>query len=145
MKAIVIVFITIFSTAISTVASATDSSTQNPVYGKWLRTDHPDCPSTYSFHRDGTMKFISKPEISENRFTISKTPDSNGLYRIEYTITKTNGRMPCDSEGFGEDEVLPVGFQGSIYVYFRRNNTEMFVCPDTEIDLGCAGPYQRGP
>jgi hypothetical protein len=142
MKAIVIVFITIFSTAISTVASAADSSTQNPLYGKWLRTDHPDCASTYNFHPDGRMELTSDPEIRESRFAVSKTKDSNGFYHIEYTITKTNGLAGCDSEGSGGDDMFPVGLTGTIFVYFGLNKNEMFVCPEPITD-DCAGPFQR--
>jgi hypothetical protein len=142
-KTIVIVFITICSTAISAVACATDSST-HPLYGKWRdEVDH--CTGIYHFRPDGTMEMTEGPEVNESRVIISKTPDSNGFYRVEYKITKTNGLTGCDSEGHGGEYEFPVGSTGTIYVYFLIND-DILVCPGSSPELlynSCAGPFRR--
>jgi len=143
-KTITIIFITYFFVANSAVASEADSSIKNPIYGKWLLAES-HCTMTYRFHQNGTMITTEGPEILESRFTINKNINSNRFYYIEYTITKTNGRMGCDSEGLGgeyEDMVF-VGLAGVIYVYFEQNKNKMFVCPEPKIDNGCAGPFMR--
>src|SRR5262245_37712411 len=77
-------------------ASPTRPTAGHPLVGKWQWTravNH--CTEVYEYRADGTGLVLSGAERTDNVYTVSADPDSDGFYRVTIRIEKDYGGKDC--------------------------------------------------
>jgi hypothetical protein len=120
------------------MASAADRK-EFDVVGEWTwKPVDAVCPERYIYRVDGTFSAESGEERLEKTYQLSKT--SGSMYRLESTVTSTNGKPDC------QGNLSPVGAKSRVYL-MPLNGGGFFTCAseDTMSCFGTAGPVRQNP
>ena len=113
-------------------------SPQHPVLGAWQWTDSRNgCTEVYDFRADGTVPVVSGDERTDNTYTISESPDSQGFYTLTMFTVKDHGGKDC-----GGDETDNTSMENVIYLLFEPKLTEFIICAEQRLEA-CFGPLRR--
>lgn len=88
-----------------------------------------DCRERYTYRADGTLSAESGEERLEKTYTL--TGLEGGMYRLDATVTATNGKTDC------EGGLTPVGATSRIYLMPLKGGG-YFTCA-SEDTLSCYG------
>jgi hypothetical protein len=135
-----IVIVALWSTLVllGTPVDAQRLVPSNPLTGNWRYIDRVGCGDFYYFRADGTFSSASGLESLEGRYSIESPSElTNGRFKVTRTIAVDNHLADCS--GSATDDT---GKTDVRYVYFRRDNDELMVCP-TAVSKTCFGPLER--
>jgi hypothetical protein len=126
------------SGAIPKLQSVQAVDATHPIIGrwKWTREDQ-GCSEVYDYKADGSLIIQSGDERTENIYTIAKTPDDRGFYKVTIkVITDFRGRDCMNND---DDDT---GNEASSYIVMNRGKTIYAMCqqPSTE---RCFGPMLK--
>ena len=112
----------------------------HPIVGKWEWTRPENaCKEVYDFRADGTVRIVSGEEVTDNTYTIARTPDPSRFYRMKLKVTKDNGGKDC-----GDDDKDNTGQENTVYIYINAERSMHIVCQAAAFDT-CVGPLRRVP
>ena len=120
--------------------AASPKAAPHPIVGKWEWTRPENaCKEVYDFRSDGTAHIVSGAEVTDNTYTITRTPDESRFYRLKLKVTKDHGGKDC-----GDRDEDNTGEENTIYIYINPERTMHVICIAAAFDT-CYGPLKRVP
>ena len=121
-------------------APAKAAAAPHPIVGKWEWTRSENaCKEVYDFRADGKVHIVSGAEVTDNTYTIARTPDPSRFYRLKMKVTKDNGGKDC-----GDHDEDNTGQESTVYIYINAERSMHVVCQAAAFDT-CVGPLKRVP
>ena len=111
----------------------------HPIVGKWqwTRTEN-RCTEFYDYRADGTSVVLSGAERTDNVYTVSADPDSQGFYRLTMRVEKDHGGKDC-----ADDESDSTGSEITSFIRFNAQRTQYLACFDGPEGRRCFGPLRK--
>jgi hypothetical protein len=131
--------------ALAAAAPAADGSKpsagQPSIVGAWEWTRPSNqCTERYDFRSDGTLSVASGERRTESTYRLAWTPEPNGRFRLDLTVTRESGGRNCtgvEADGSGR--------QREAFVLFSQSRQTMILC-NSPAGADCVGPLKRlGP
>lgn len=120
----------VLAAALFTAYSTAFAADANPVLGEFSWSPvGAVCPETHIYRADGTKTGTSADEVLEKTYSIEAV--GGGMYRLQETVTATNGGRDC------QGGTTPVGANSTIYI-MPLNGGGFFTCA-SEDTLSCFG------
>lgn len=91
------------------------------------------CHEVHIYNADGTYRGESGAEVLDKTYTVTKA--SGGMYRIDTTVTQTNGGKDC------RGSATEVGAASTVYIQ-PLNGGGYFTC-GSEDGMSCYGTAKR--
>ncbi len=108
----------------------------HPVVGLWSLQIN-GCTESYNFLPNGIREVSSNLEVVEASYTISKSPQESGFYKLVDTVISDNGKKDCT--GSTADMT---GDVAELYIAFRAEGNLMLVCYEESFER-CFGPMKK--
>ncbi len=116
--------------AAGAAGGAAGAAGDNPVLGTWdWNPVQGQCHEVHTYNADGTYRGESGTEVLTKTYTVVKA--SGGMYRVDATVTATNGGEDC--QGFRTD----VEAKSTVYIQ-PLNGGGYFTC-GSEDGMSCYG------
>lgn len=137
MRKTTVLFCVLIASAYPATAMVTNEIPDNPIIGTWTWALPNGCMEKHTFLASGMVSGTSGSEYTEEKYSISSKPDSNGFYKLTgYTLKDTGGP---DCGGSSEDHS---GKEWTAYIRFSSDRTKHIECSEPNTDT-CWGPYTR--
>ena len=121
-------------------ASHAQTSSANPVIGTWSWTLFSGkCTETLQFRLDGALLSTSGEAVTESRYAISSTPDTQGFFKVDEIYTRYNAKKDCSGDVIDE-----IGVETTRYIQINPAKDRLIICKTASF-LACYGPLRRLP
>ena len=130
----------LFMAASCLSASHAQTASANPVIGTWSWTLFSGkCTETLQYRLDGVLLSTSGEAVTEWRYAISSTPDTQGFFKISEISTRYNAKKDCSG-----DVVDEIGLDTTRYIQINPANDRLIICKTASMQA-CYNPLQRSP
>lgn len=110
----------------------------HPLLGSWRWAPAGQgCVETWQYRSDGARLVRAAEQVTQGRYTVTPKPSLLGFYRLEETVTTTNGKADCSGD-------TPPAAGGTLLSFIQFSpQTDLFIVCQSESLQACFGPFRR--